>query len=207
MLPLHWFTASHHTVYLPWSTCSNNNNGWHTQFAVNRFVVALVSSIVVYKSGRQRCLQAQRDYTHCGTDCGLLSRRWYCNSDAENRLKQQHGRICSGTIANYRCWLRYCCVRWDGLAGWIACTIESNGRTLIMRLFQWTWFPSLSVHIVYKLLVYIASYSRILTQLYTMIIHRLLQCCFRQFCSDVMIWIYVYGILAIFIVGCWYTFA
>ena len=40
-----------------WSTCSDNNNGWHTQFAVNRFVVALVPSIVVHKSGRQRCLQ------------------------------------------------------------------------------------------------------------------------------------------------------
>jgi len=45
----------------------------------------------VAASGWQRCLQAQRDYTHCGTDCGLLSQRWYCNSDAGNRQKQQHG--------------------------------------------------------------------------------------------------------------------
>jgi len=45
-------------------------------------------------------------------------------------------------------------------------------------------FPSLSVHIVYKLLVYIVSYSCMLTHLYTVLTR---QCYFRQFCSDVMI--------------------
>jgi len=43
---------------------------------------------------------------------------------------------------------------------------------------QWAW--------IHAILVYIASYSRILTQLYTMIIYRILQCCLRQFCSDNM---------------------
>jgi len=52
---------------------------------------------------------------------------------------------------------------------------------------QWAW-----VHAIYKLLVYIVSCSCMLTHLYTMITR---QCHFRQFCSDVIIWIYVCGIL------------
>jgi len=48
-------------------------------------------------------------------------------------------------------------------------------------------FPSLSVHIVYKLLVYIVYYSCMLTHLYTMLTRSYGSVIFAKFCSDVML--------------------
>jgi len=48
-------------------------------------------------------------------------------------------------------------------------------------------FPSLSEHIVYRLLVYIVSYSCMLTHLCIMITRSYGSVIFAKFCSDVML--------------------
>ena len=97
------------------------------------------------------------------------------------------GRCTDLLLATRSTWPRSTCS--DNSNGWhtqFADIYADNAFTPMDLAFR-DVFPSLSEHIVYRLLVYIVSYSCMLTHLYTMLTRSYGSVIFAKFCSDVML--------------------